>query len=120
MSDHKQEYGNLGNGAGGFLTGLLIGGLIGSVAMLLLAPQSGKKTRAQILQEGIGLRDQVSENMEDVVLPTRSKARRVMADVRKQAQELEQRGEDIIEEQEEIVSDVVRAEKKAVRHASKG
>lgn len=120
MNTHKQEYSNLSNRAGGFVTGLLIGGLLGSGAMLLLAPQSGKKTREKFLQEGLGLRNQVSDTVEDVVLPTRSKARRVMADVRKQAQELEQRGEDIIEEQVEIVSDVVDAERKAVRHASKG
>ena len=120
MSCHKQEHDYLVNNAGGFFAGLLIGGLIGSAAMLLLAPQSGKKTRAQIQEEGVELRNQVAETVEDVVAPARSKARRVAADVHKQAQELEQRGEDILEEQEEIVAQVVDAEKKAVRHASKG
>ena len=35
------------------LFGMLIGGLVGAVTMLLLAPQSGKRTRAQIQQEAI-------------------------------------------------------------------
>jgi len=33
---------------GNFLKGLIIGGLIGAVAALLLAPKSGKETRADI------------------------------------------------------------------------
>lgn len=120
MSCHKQEHDYLLNNAGGFFAGLLIGGLIGSAAMLLLAPQSGKKTRAQIQEEGVELRNQVTETVEDVVAPARSKARRVMAGVHRQAKELEQRGEDILEEQEEIVSQVVDAEKTAARNISKG
>jgi gas vesicle protein len=120
MGNQSQQHGYLANSAGGFLAGLLMGGLIGSGAMLLLAPQSGKKTREKILHEGIGLRDQVSETVEEVVLPMQKKARRVASDVRRQAKDLEQQGQDIADEQEEIVSQVVDAEKKAVRHATKG
>jgi gas vesicle protein len=36
----------------GVLAGLLIGGLAGAVTMLLLAPQSGKDTRMQIIDGG--------------------------------------------------------------------
>jgi gas vesicle protein len=120
MSNHRQQRSYIVNNARGFFAGLLLGSLIGAVAMLLLAPQSGEKTRAKIQEEGRGLRDQVSDTVEDVVLPARSKARRVMADVRRQAKDLEQRGQDMVDEQEEIVSQVVDAEKTAAHNITKG
>ena len=39
-----------------FVAGLLVGGLSGAGAMLLLAPQSGKKMRAQIQKKSNDLR----------------------------------------------------------------
>ena len=53
------------------LVGILIGGLVGTVAMLLLAPQTGEKTRGQIQEISIELRDQASEIMEDAMLQVR-------------------------------------------------
>jgi len=47
---NSQEMENTSN-AKPVLAGLLIGGLAGAGAMLLLAPQSGKETRAQIQQK---------------------------------------------------------------------
>ena len=84
MSTNGHENGYLANNAGGFVTGLLMGGLIGAGSMLLLAPQSGKKTRAQIQKEGLELRDQVVETVEDTVAQARGQARRVTARVHKQ------------------------------------
>ena len=51
----------------GGLAGTLIGGLVGSVAMLLLAPHSGKKTRAKLLRQGKELREQTAETAEDAM-----------------------------------------------------
>ena len=53
------------------LLGMLIGGLAGAVAMLLLAPQSGEDTRMQIQEKGIELRDRTTEMVEDVVAQVR-------------------------------------------------
>ena len=72
--------------------------------MLLLAPQSGKRTRAQIQQEGLELRDQVTETVEDAVAQARGKAHQVAARVHKQTRELQQRGQDMLGEQKEVVS----------------
>ena len=49
------------------LTGLLIGGLAGFGAMLLLAPQSGKKTRAQIKQKRTKLQERATDTYDDLV-----------------------------------------------------
>lgn len=44
-----------------FLSGLFIGGMLGAVIGLLLAPQSGQETRAQLLERGIELKDELQE-----------------------------------------------------------
>ena len=54
--------------------------------MLLLAPQSGKKTRTQIQRKSIELRDQTTEAVEDAVAQAGVKARQITADVHEQAE----------------------------------
>ena len=53
------------NGSGsdghGFITGFLIGGIVGFVAGILLAPKSGEETRAIILERGGEWRDKAEE-----------------------------------------------------------
>jgi gas vesicle protein len=63
-----------------FLTGLSIGGVIGATSMLLLAQQSGKKTRTQIRDKGIELKEktetayaQVREKFETTVADLKTK-----------------------------------------------
>jgi gas vesicle protein len=51
----------------GFLTGLIIGGLAGFGAMLLLAPQSGKRTRAQIKQKRTELQERAADTYDDLL-----------------------------------------------------
>ena len=49
-----------------FLAGGLMGALFGATLALLLAPQSGEKTRAQIKDKTSELKDRTVEGMEDV------------------------------------------------------
>ena len=101
----------------GFLGGLLVGSLAGALAMLLLAPQSGKKTRAKIQQRSIELRDQTTDAVEDAMKQTRHKARKIKANVRDQAEAIQQRGQDVLDEQKERLSTLVEAGKTAVQGA---
>jgi gas vesicle protein len=55
------------NGPKNLLIGLLIGGLAGAAAMLLFAPQSGKRTRTQILNRDIQLRDRTTTKTKKTV-----------------------------------------------------
>jgi len=46
-----------------FLAGLMIGGLVGAGLALLLAPQSGEKTRGQIRAKSLQLKDEAMEGL---------------------------------------------------------
>jgi gas vesicle protein len=115
LDNHNHEHENDANQPGGFLAGLLVGGLAGAATMLLLAPQSGKRTRAQIQLKGIELREQTAEAVEDALKQTRTKGRQIRADVREKADELQQRGQAVLDEQKENWSALVEAGKTAVQ-----
>jgi len=115
LDNHNHEPENGVNQVGGFFAGLLIGGLAGAVAMLLLAPQSGKRTRAQIQLKSMELREQTTEAVEDAMVQARTKGRQIRADVREKADELQQRGQAVLDEQKERLSTLVEAGKTAVQ-----
>ena len=114
MNNHNQRNGDNAKYGWGFLAGLLAGGLTGAGAMLLLAPQSGKKTRAQIQQNSIELRDQTVKTVEGAVAQVRGKARQITDDVHEQAGELQQRGQDLLDEQRGHLSKALKDASKAV------
>ena len=107
------EYRN--NSVLGFLAGLLLGGLAGATAMLLLAPQSGEDTRNQIQKKGIELRDRTTGIVEDTMAQLRARTGQFKADVGDKAQELKQQGQDVLVEQLDRVSAAAEAGKKAVQ-----
>jgi gas vesicle protein len=51
----------------GFLTGLLFGALAGFGTMMLFAPKSGKKTRAQIGLKSIELQGRATDTYDNLV-----------------------------------------------------
>ena len=107
------EYHN--NNISSVLAGVLIGGLVGAVTMLLLAPQSGKDTRMQIQERGIELRDQATGMMDDAMAQVRSKANKLTVDGRVKAEELKQHGQELLVEQLDRVSAAAKAGKKAIQ-----
>ena len=74
-----------------FIAGLTIGALIGTVAAILLAPQSGQRTRKQIARKAGDLSDEAAEKVKDIrseagriAERTRSDARRIAREAREQ------------------------------------
>ena len=51
-----------------FFAGMVIGGLVGAAAAMLLAPQSGEETRAMIHDKGIELKDKAVDVGQDAQL----------------------------------------------------
>ncbi len=99
----------------GMLAGLAVGGAAGAVAMLLLAPQSGKRTRAKLERQSHELREQTAETAEDAVAQARVTAHKIKHDVRKDAKKLEQRGHALLDEQKDKLATIVEAGKNAVQ-----
>lgn len=94
-----------GSDFGAFVSGVLMGGIIGAVAALLMAPQSGEETRKVLREKGIELRDMSNEALEKAAAEARARADELtrMAEEqatewRKSADELRKRGEETVED----------------------
>jgi gas vesicle protein len=105
------------NNAFGVLVGMLLGGLVGAVTMLLLAPQSGKDTRKQIRKRGVKLRDRTTEMVDDTMAQVRSSAKKITTDGREAIKELAQHGQKLAVEQLDHVSEAAKAGKKAIQNS---
>jgi gas vesicle protein len=101
-----------------FLMGMLVGGLAGTAAMLLMAPQSGKDTRDQIQAKGIELRDEATVTAENAVEQVRLKGQKLSSDMREKAGELQQRGQNLIDDQREQLSSLVAGDSNGVKLSS--
>lgn len=117
MNTHNQENEYNTNNLNSFWAGLLLGGLAGAGAMLLLAPQSGKKTQQQIRRKGRELREQTAETIDDGMKQVNTKAHKVTTSLHKKAEAIQQLGQDMVDEQKERWSPVIEAGKTAVHGA---
>ena len=117
MAQQTEETERQGSGFVGILGGLLIGSVAGALAMLLLAPQSGKKTRTLIQDKGIELRDRATGMMDDAFDQVRSSTGKIAAVGLQKADELKQQGQDLLAEQLDRVSAAAHAGKKAIQNA---
>lgn len=115
MNSYSEKQDTQKGGAGNFVAGLLLGGLAGAATMLLLAPQSGEETRAQIQQRSKELRDQTV----DALAQARTKADELKLTAQERAEQLKQQGKDVLVEQMDRVSErvtsAVESGKKAIQ-----
>ena len=72
------------SGGSEFFAGLIIGGLIGAALAILMTPQSGEETRAQLREKSYDLRNTAGESMAD----TRVRADAILADARHRAEQI--------------------------------
>jgi gas vesicle protein len=106
---------NNNNNVLGVLTGMLIGGLAGAVTMLLLAPQSGEKTRVLIQEKGIELLDRATEMVDDTLAQVSKDGKKFAKVGSQKAKELMQQGQELVAEQLEHVSEAAKAGQKAIQ-----
>lgn len=96
------------------LTGIVVGGLIGATAMMLLAPRSGEEMRAEIKDKALDLRDRTTEGVKDRVSQVVSRAEHLKGGLKGRSHDIKQRGQDVLIEQLDRVSEAVEAAKKAI------
>jgi gas vesicle protein len=106
---------NNNNNVLGVLAGMLIGGLAGAVTMLLLAPQSGEKTRLQIQEKSIELRDLATEMVDETLTQVRKDSKKFAESGSQKAKELMQQGQELVAGQLEHVSEAAKAGQKAIQ-----
>lgn len=88
---------------GGFLTGIVFGGLVGGIVALFAAPRSGPETRQMLMEEGQHLKeragktlDTTRERMDAVLTDTRQRAGTIITDTRQRADDaLQHLGEQV-------------------------
>ncbi len=116
---------------GAFLTGFVIGGLVGAAVALILAPQSGTETREQIRQKGIELKEQGEEKLTDartkaeaaateararaekMAAEAKTRAEHLAAEAKSRAEELSKQGRVVLTEQRTKLQDAIQAGRKA-------
>ena len=79
---------------GGFGTGLVLGGAIGLLAGLLLAPKAGEQTRAEMVERTAGLRQRAEDMTADFRERVRETVREVMDEGRVVASRINPRREE--------------------------
>lgn len=84
---------------GTFVTGFILGGLIGAAAGLILAPRSGEAMRETMVERGIELKDRAGDQLhgarhraEDLAATARDEVRRRAEDLQQQARDKLERG----------------------------
>ena len=107
----KEQSGN----ALSVLIGMIVGAVVGAVTMLLLAPQPGEQTRAEIKSGAIKLRDRTATTVKETLTQVKSKADQIKADVQIKAQDLGHQGQDLLVKQLDNVSKAAEAGKKAIQ-----
>ncbi len=126
MSEQDNDFGT-------FVTGFLIGGLIGAAVALLYAPQSGEETRTIIKEKSIELKDKTTETAEEARLraekaleEARARAEAAIQEARVRADELaritkekavdfQQKGQVVLEEQKSRLDNVIEVGKKVTK-----
>jgi gas vesicle protein len=113
--NQELEYKDQPNATKSVLTGLLFGGILGAGAMLFFAPQSGAKTRAEVQQGALQLRDRTSEAVKGKFDQVKTRTNQIKTDVKSRAEDIEHKGKVLIARQLDNVSHAAKAGRKAIQ-----
>lgn len=89
--------------AGKFLAGFIVGGALGALAGVLLAPQSGEETRGMLSD----VSKDVAEKTDKTVKEIQEKADTVVSDMQRKGDEIMDKIQSLINKQKETPSEEV-------------
>ena len=111
---------------GSFLSGFMIGGLVGAAVALLMAPQSGEETRVLIRDKSVELKDRTTASLEEAyaraeqaAADARVRAEELAKEAQARAEDLRQRGQVIIEEQRTKLTEAIQPKEEAAEAEKK-
>ena len=84
--------------AGKFLAGFVVGGVVGSGIVLLLAPQSGEETRQLIAKNSKDVYDKAEKTVKEI----QSKAEDIVSDMQAKGDEIMEKIQGIINQQKQV------------------
>ena len=106
---------------GAFITGTLIGGLVGATVALLYAPRSGQETRTVIKEKSLELKDKAVETGEelrhkaqDFADQTKARIEETADATKEKAIDLQHRGQAFIDKQREQIQRAIQSGKKSM------
>jgi gas vesicle protein len=89
-----------------FVWGFLIGGIMGALAGLFLAPKSGKELRAELKEKG----SEAFEDAKEFYSEARVKAKAILDDARRRADELRKEADRQLSEARQRAKDILSGE----------
>jgi gas vesicle protein len=113
MSNHDEDEGDLG----AFLAGFVIGGLVGAAAALIMAPQSGEATRAQIAQKGEELRRVSEQRLQEYREMAGTAVEDARTKVKDTTEQVQERARIVLDEGKAKVSGAVESGRSTVERA---
>ncbi|MCI1272982.1 MAG: YtxH domain-containing protein [Clostridiaceae bacterium] len=81
-----------------FLAGFLVGGAIGAIAGILLAPKSGEETRAMLADSSKDIARRADETVKEI----QEKADGVVSEMQKKGEEIKEKLQNMINKQKEV------------------
>lgn len=103
------------NNSKNIIFSLLIGTLAGAAAMLLFAPQSGKKTLTQIQHKGGELLDKTNDFVKDSMKQIQVKTNEISKEIKEKAGQAKEYGQDKLVKGLGQVSDAIDGGKDAIK-----
>lgn len=94
------------NSNGGFLSGLILGGLVGAALGMLYAPKSGEETRSELRERSMEWRDRAEDLAEDAL----KRAQELQEEARRlqiEAKKWQERATEAMEEQRIRLEDAI-------------
>ena len=102
MSDH-------GSSGLEFIAGLFLGGLVGVIAGLMLAPKSGEEIRSELAERGIELRGEIQKRASEL----QDKVPAFVDEQRARVEDAIEKGKDAAAKKRQEILSQLEAEKKA-------
>lgn len=98
-----------------WMTGLILGGLIGAGIALLNASRSGEETRAMLAEKGMNLRDKAVSTVDDTVKQVEKTTKNIVDEASDRVSKLKNIGRSVYKEEAAVMQEGLQEAKEVVK-----